>query len=258
METNLSSSSRDTYPAQPVFGIVDLETTGFMRRDLPLGHPEQPHVVQAGFVSFLKDGSVLGQTSLIVKPDGWTIPVEAQAKHGISTEMALAVGLSDAQVLTIIAAQIDSVDLLIGHNIPYDVDAASSHMIEASEKSFNHLHLRQAAERLRQVPTFCTMREGAAITNYPPSDRHGPEFMGKPKPPRLTALYEHLTGETMNGAHTAMGDVMGTKRVFEEMMNGGLIRSSALPFPIRSHLCSLDDEISSSSVLPRHEVALSM
>lgn len=228
----LQSTEREN----PIFGVLDVETTGFLLPDEPLGHDMQPRIVQGGFLSFDLAGRIHQAVSVTVRPDGWDIPDEAANVHGISYETARNVGMDQYSVLPLLADMITATDVVIGHNIPYDIGVLRSHLKAMGNARPDDVRLGSLSDRMANVPSYCTMREGAGITNFPPSLNYGPEFIGKPKPPRLSVLYNFLTGEKMQDAHSAMGDCLGTKRVFEEILRQGFLRPTSLPLRISEHL----------------------
>ena len=75
--------------------FYDTETTGFPSSK-ELDHPDQPHLVQiAAHVVDVDSRKVINSIDLTVKPDGWDIPEKASDIHGITTELASAVGVSE-------------------------------------------------------------------------------------------------------------------------------------------------------------------
>lgn len=73
----------------------DIETTGLPNSTLELDAVDQPYAVEvAGLLH--SDGDLASQFSLIIRPDGWVISEAMTKKHGISQELALAVGVGEA------------------------------------------------------------------------------------------------------------------------------------------------------------------
>jgi DNA polymerase-3 subunit epsilon len=71
--------------------FYDTETTGLPLWNLPSEHPEQPRVLQlAALLCDEATGEDLQQMNMIILPDGWTVPDEVAAIHGITTERAMA------------------------------------------------------------------------------------------------------------------------------------------------------------------------
>lgn len=68
-----------------MFLFFDTETTGL----------KSPHIVQLAALLTEEDGRECARLNVIIQPEGWTIPDEAAAVHGITTDIA---GYSDWRV----------------------------------------------------------------------------------------------------------------------------------------------------------------
>ncbi len=77
--------------------FFDTETTGLPPRGAPIDDPRQPHLVQLAAMLADDDGRVLFAMSEIIRPDGYSVPEQASNVHGITTEIAEAVGLEFAK-----------------------------------------------------------------------------------------------------------------------------------------------------------------
>ena len=77
----------------------DTETTGFFHKNKALGDKAQPHLVQLGAIVYDNDNKPIQSMDVIIRPDGWDIPVEASNVHGITTEHAMNVGVSELVAL---------------------------------------------------------------------------------------------------------------------------------------------------------------
>ena len=73
--------------------IFDSETTGKALWKEPADDPRQPRIVQLGAILYDDERRVVAEMNLVVRPDGWTVPAEAAAIHGFTTERAGAVRL---------------------------------------------------------------------------------------------------------------------------------------------------------------------
>ena len=75
--------------------FFDTETTGVIPRGLehsPLNYAQRyPRIVQLSWQ--VCDGPTVKEGDFIIRPDGFTIPDEAAAVHGITTERAIAEGV---------------------------------------------------------------------------------------------------------------------------------------------------------------------
>lgn len=214
--------------------IYDCETTGLYQPSLPSAHPDQPHIVQAAAQLVDAHGNVLEEFEAIVKPDGWTIPGEATEIHGITTERALDEGFPADDVLHQLLCMQARATLRTGYNQPFDarivriglyrhargLDAAYGHHIDAVATAPG-----PAIEALREavadwwnygIAQYDVMRTMKDIMQLP----------GR-KYPKLAEAFAHATGETMVGAHTAMGDVDATRRVLQWLLDHDHVRLDA-------------------------------
>lgn len=90
--------------------FYDTETTGLPLFKEPSEHPDQPHIVQlAACLVDLDTRKTIASMDVIVKPNGWTIPAEVSAIHGITTEHAMDVGISEAMAIELAALVTDAV-----------------------------------------------------------------------------------------------------------------------------------------------------
>ena len=82
--------------------FFDTETTGLPRNwKAPLSDLNNwPRLVQLAWLHYDKDGNKIAENNYIIKPDGFTIPVDASRIHGISNEIALSKGISLQEVLS--------------------------------------------------------------------------------------------------------------------------------------------------------------
>ena len=189
--------------------IYDTETTGLPLWKEPSDHPGQPHLVQiACKLVNLDTRAVIKAMDVIVKPDGWVIPQDCIDIHGITNERAAAEGIPEKeaveQLLAIIveAEEAGATIELVGHNESFD-----RRIVRIAIKR----HLDPLAAEGATLPSdvwkdrksFCTMWKAKPHTKLP-GNKH----------PKLTEAYLHFTGQAMQGAHSAGGDVDGCMAVF--------------------------------------------
>src|SRR5579863_3550758 len=100
--------------------VVDTETSGLPARGEVVTSPSYPRLVE--LAAILAEGErEVASFSFVVRPDGWTIPPEAAAVHGITTERAIAVGVP---VTVAVAAYLNLravADEVAGHNVEFDL-----------------------------------------------------------------------------------------------------------------------------------------
>ncbi len=186
--------------------VVDCETTGKPRdwnaRLDCLAN--WPHAVQIAWCLYDSMHQPMGQSAYLIRPEGFRIPPDAQAIHGISNDRALSEGLPISDVLGELSQAASQASVVISHNARFD----------GSVLAVEYL-------RLRQKPPFypadmiCTMTESTDYCRIP-----GP--YGN-KWPRLEELYWILFHERFEGAHDASVDVAACARCYFELKNRGVI-----------------------------------
>ena len=182
--------------------VFDTETTGFVNNRAPLADPSQPHIVQLAAQLCDDDGAILAGMSLIIDP-GVPIPAGAAAIHGITDERAALIGVKPATALGLFAHLYERADLLVAHNIKFDLALMDIAYLR---------HRRQSD--LISKPTFCTMNAAAPIVNLPPTPKMLAAGIRKPKVPKLEEAVRHFFDEPLDGAHDAMVDVIACRRVY--------------------------------------------
>lgn len=186
--------------------FFDTETTGVPRNyKAPVSDSSNwPRLVQLGWIVTDSEGHETKSNNYIIRPDGFTIPADVAKLHGITTERALAEGVSLLGVLEEFVEDLESVRNIVGHNIEFDKN------IIAAE-----LYRNSMPYHFNQWRSYCTMH---ASTNF--CAIRGPYGF---KWPRLVELYKKLFGYTFDDAHNAFADITATKECFWEMRRRGLI-----------------------------------
>lgn len=190
--------------------VWDVETNGLVRDDLPDDHPTQPHIVQ--LAAILLDGGFrhLDTLDLIIRPEGWRIPLTASRIHGITEERALAEGIPEAEALGRFMALAARAERRVAHNASFDTRV-----------------LRIALTRLLHAwdvqPVFCTMEATRDLCCLPPTEAMVATGRTWHKSPRLAEAYEHLFERAMRGAaHDALADCHACAEIYSELAQRGL------------------------------------
>lgn len=185
--------------------FFDTETTGKADFRAPTTDPRQPHIVQLAAILFSDEGEETASLGTIIKPDGWEIPAEAAAIHGITTEKALACGIPMLSALAVFSNFAHVADTLVAHNVEFDLL-----VVMANLARLNHDGARKCFDRMDDMPTFCTMKKTTPLCKLPGN-------YGDFKWPKLTEAHKHLFGTEVEGAHDAMADVRACARIYFEI-----------------------------------------
>lgn len=190
--------------------FYDTETTGLPDFKAPSDAPHQPHIVQ--FAAILIDPETRVERAaidLIACPDGWVIPDEIAAIHGITQDIALRVGIDERIIADMFADLRGIAEVEVAHNLPFDRRIMRIAMLR---------HLGMTREEIEanegDIEQVCTMRLATPILNLPPTAKMAAAGFTKPKPPRLSECVKHFFGEDLDGAHNALNDVRACARVY--------------------------------------------
>ncbi|MDF2506349.1 MAG: polC1 [Microbacterium sp.] len=164
------------------------------------------------------DGVIVREQEWMVRPDGWTIPEEAAAIHGVSTEEALANGRPAVEVISeiaaIIAAECGQGHLpLVGQNLQYDLTLL--------DRELRRHGLGTIEALLQGVVVLDSLVLDKEIDRY----RRGKRI--------LTSMAEHY-GVTLteDEAHGARADAVAAGRIIQAMTRhpkGAVLRKVPLP-----------------------------
>lgn len=183
--------------------IFDTETTGLPKKwDAPHTDVDNwPRLVQLAYQLHDGTGKLIKAQNIIVKPEGFTIPFNAEKIHGISTKRALDEGHPLEEVMADFAEAVSKAEVLAGHNIKgYDIPLMGAEFIRTGIES--ELMTTDLADTMTDTTEFCQL----------------PGRGSKFKPPKLVELYEVLFGEKFADAHDAAYDVSANAKAFFELL----------------------------------------
>ncbi len=183
----------------------DSETTGVANFRLPPEHPTQPRIIQLGAILYDDARHVRAELNLLVKPDGFTIPAEATAVHGITTEHATRYGLAIGTVVKLLLALTNRAELIVAHNVDFDRLMV---LIELARLQGGGV---DEAGRFAARKFYCTMKQATAVCQIPSPRGFGYKW------PNLQEAHQHFFGRGFEGAHDAMADVRACAAVYYEL-----------------------------------------
>lgn len=195
--------------------FYDTETTGVPLFKEPSEHPDQPHIVQlAAIVVDPVTRKTIGAMDVIVRPDGWAIPNDVAALHGITTEHAAAVGIPEPEALEMFMQPWDVQGRVrIAHNEQFDariIRIALKRFMDAGEEV-------PISDAWKACPAECTARMATPICKLPPTEKMRAVGRHHPKTPNLGEAYRHFFGRDFENAHTAMADVLACRDIYFHM-----------------------------------------
>jgi DNA polymerase-3 subunit epsilon len=187
--------------------VFDTETTGLPKKyNAPVSELENwPRLVQLAWAVYDDNANLLIEQNFIVKPVGFTIPVEASNVHGITTEKAEKEGILLEEVLNIFSGTLNDTDILVAHNIMFDEKIVGAEFIR-----------KNISNNLDKLQKVCTKEASTDYCKLP--GNYGYKW------PNLTELHNKLFNTGFEGAHDALTDVRACARCFYELKRLGVLK----------------------------------
>jgi len=194
-----------TYLQMTLALIFDVETTGLLPKKQG---DEMPHITQLAYILYDTNREKILEVfnEYIQVPEGVLISPLVTELTGITQEMS-AQGVPVEEALTAFCNAYMDADVLVAHNIEFDMKVISS---IASTK------WRRLTTAFHEKPKsmYCTMDQGINRCQMERTNSRGKYL----KQPKLVELYIHLFGgEPPKGLHNAFMDVLCCLRCFVKM-----------------------------------------
>lgn len=187
--------------------IFDTETTGTPDFKAPSESEHQPHIVELCGLRYTSLGELIGVVSLVVAPNGWVIPDEAIAIHGITNEHANEHGSDEALVLAAFMALHEDCSVRAAHNCSFDDRILRIALMRYADE--------ETADAFKAHPHECTALMAKPHCKLPPTEAmKKTNFKNSFKTPNLSEALLHFTGDTHEGAHRAYEDAIACARVY--------------------------------------------
>ncbi len=198
--------------------FLDTETTGIPDRSAKwdVDFDSYPHVVQIAWLHGCK------AENHIIRPDGWEIPDETVAVHGITTEYAKEHGEPFAAVVDMLIQDCHEAGLICGHNIHFDTQIVKANILrELGREYYDANDVESALFKGKRIDTMRpTMKwVDARMAN------------GRLKFPNLTELYSRCFPGESFPAHDAMEDVKAVAKCLPVIVELGLVELKVKEYP---------------------------
>lgn len=198
--------------------FFDTETTGIPDRNAnwETDFADYPHVVQMAWIFGDK------QESHVIRPDGWEIPDDTVAVHGITTEYAMENGEPFAVVVDLFIADCLDAGLICGHNIHFDTGIIKANILRELGREYYDANDVESA--LYKGKRLDTMRPAMKWVDARMQN-------GRLKFPNLSELYSRcFPGETFP-AHDALEDTKAVARCLPVLLELGLLELKVKEYP---------------------------
>lgn len=192
--------------------ILDTETTGLPKKDLPWEAPEQPRMVQYSAALFDDDGTpVSAVRNQYVDPGTALIDKGAEATHGISVRKAKRFGIKESVALANITAMKGKVSRVVMFGPAFDRNVIAGGLRRLKMKAFIEMWEQPGVEWV-DVKELMTGLIGEKF------DDDGLKW------PSLEECCENFLKVEHVGKHQSWPDVEVTAGIFWELVKRGIIK----------------------------------
>ena len=212
--------------------IFDTETTGLPKTKLLTKEVLHllPFIVQLSYVIFntVTNRIEVIQDHIINIPLDIQISPESTNIHGITKEITLSKGKVLKDILFQFIEDYESCDLLVGHNLSFDVNMLKMETMRLIQTSlyFEKLYLEEFLEKLimesnnnsnsnnSNTKHYCTMKKTITYCDIKVIDKKGKEYI---KFPKLSELHKKMFGYIPKNLHNSLHDVLVCLRCFYQI-----------------------------------------
>lgn len=201
--------------------VFDTETTGLPKSKIISPDTLQlwPHIVQLSYVIYDTDCMRMVEVfdNIVKVNESVIIPQESTAIHGITNEVSDKKGIPIEEILGEFFYYLQTVDIIVGHNVSFDVDMVRIELLRLiySSTSSSNEEKRMYKQLLHFITNNknirCTMKESVGLCSIPVLDKFGNSYF---KYPKLIELYKKLFDTEPNNLHNALYDILVTLRCF--------------------------------------------
>ncbi len=186
--------------------FFDTETTGLPKNyNAPISDTSNwPRLVQLSWIMADEDANILSKKDFIIKPNGFVIPKESSEIHGITTDKAEREGFDLSYVLDIFDKGLIQADILVGHNIDFDINVLRSELYRLKRNDY-----------ICQKERLCTMK--ATVDYCKIISRNGYKY------PKLQELYRKVFSRDFEDAHNSAADIQATLECYFELKKRNII-----------------------------------
>ena len=213
------------------FLIFDVETNGLLPKSSKNGIPtpitDYPHILQLSYAiyDYSQKKVIKKYNAYIDIDDSVDIPEKVIEITGITRDICKEKGKPIAEVLEKFYEAYMFCQILVAHNITFDekmisIELERNRPTLMKKSPYCFMTFNPTYEEVHGIERYCTMRKGTDLCNILVESK----IEGRPpnkKWPRLNELYAKLfDGETVNGLHDSMVDVLVCLRCYLKMRHG--------------------------------------
>jgi DNA polymerase III subunit epsilon len=214
--------------------FFDTETTGLPKNwKAPVTDLDNwPRLVQLAYLVCDFDGNLIHSCNEIIKPNGFTIPLDTTNVHGITTDVAIQRGCKIEDVFELFSIHLKRAKVIVAHNMAYDEKIIGSELIRLGLDNI-----------LDSKEKICTMESTVDLCKI-----DGPYGY---KWPKLEELHRFLFNHDFDGAHDALADIQATAKCFWELKKQKIVEVTNRSIPTISK--SLMEKLKKAILLEENE-----
>jgi DNA polymerase III epsilon subunit-like protein len=188
--------------------VFDTETTGLPQSRLSsvINTEQFPYIVQLSYIVYdmsINQVKVINDT-IIKLPYSIHIPEESEKIHNISNEISREKGIPIKNALLKFIDDLQNCDLLVAHNIEFDVNMITVELIRLNKKTATE-EINEAYAIFDKIPKYCTMSENKLFCNILSTTKTGKPFI---KYPSLTELHFKMFNINPKYMHNSLNDIL--------------------------------------------------
>lgn len=206
--------------------VVDTETTGIPKSKLLTEGtiPLWPHIVQFSYIIYDTDlNKIIKIVDFVIKiPANINISDEVSNIHGITNFISQnsQYKINDALIHFINDYYKFNVDLLVGHNLSFDINMIKAELMREMIPNIDTTDKREFAKFLDTLndttnentpKLYCTMSHSIQLCNLKLKSKFGKEFL---KFPKLNELHIQLFNSSPRNLHNSLNDVLVCLRCY--------------------------------------------
>lgn len=194
-----------------MYCIFDTETSGLFDFAKPADAPGQPRLASIAMLAADEHLNLIAATFVMVRPEGWTMPAEAQRINGLSQHLLETNGVPVGEVLWRYAQEIERGAVMVAHNAQYDAKIMRGEMRRAG-----------MPDLYTATPTICTMKALEPVLRIPKATGRGWKW------PKLAEAVRQCLGRDHANAHGALPDALACLDLLRWMKREGCMPNPSL------------------------------
>jgi len=199
--------------------VFDTETTGLPKTKVINESTVNswPYIVQLSYLIYdTESNKIIRISDNIAKiPENVELSKESIEIHGIDRKKMNEKGKPIVEILQEFLTIIDSIDLIVSHNIDFDINMIIVEIyrsaLDANNSNIKEINLPIIVQ-LQYMNKYCTMKNSMELCNIKKFTKTtGKEYV---KFPTLSESYHKLFNEKPNNMHNSLNDVYACFRCF--------------------------------------------